>query len=170
MHSAGFWIRFAVSSFFFAIGLFLVSIWDLDIGISFFLIFIGVAWLLIWFLQLFVVPRQAFRREPKFRDEYLLQFSDDGIHFKTAQIDALIQWSLYSKVIENERFYLMVYGQNMISVIPKRAFSNSHEEAAFAKLLRRQLPTSLDSKRLGASQTGEPARTYVPPPEPPDWR
>jgi YcxB-like protein len=125
---------------------------------------------IIGFLHLFVLPRQRFRSDPKFKDEYFLQFSDDGIQFKTTDIDALLQWSLYNKVLENERFYLLVYGKNMISVIPKRAFDGANQEAAFSEMLKRNLPAYANSKRLQEYQPGEPPNSYVPPAEPPDWR
>jgi hypothetical protein len=134
------------------------------------LIFVSCLPLIIGLLYLLVMPRQRFRSDPKFRDEYFLQFSDDGIQFKTAQIDALVQWSLYSKVIENEGFYLLVYGKYMISVIPKRAFADANQEAEFRELLKRNLPGCFESKRLKGRKTQEPERTYMPPTEPPDWR
>lgn len=43
-----------------------------------------------------VIPSVVFRREPKFRDDYSLAFSPEGIHFRTAHIDSQLQWSLYS--------------------------------------------------------------------------
>jgi len=127
-------------------------------------VFVALLPFFIAFMHLVVLPRQRFRGDPKFRDDYLLQFSDDGIHFRTAQIDALLRWSLYNKVLEDERFYLLVYGKNMISVIPKRAFANAVQEAAFRQLLGRHLSAHFDAKQLAA------AGVYVPPPEPPDWR
>lgn len=144
----------------------------LGVASEFLLLFIVVACLpfIIGFLLFFVLPRQRFRSDPKFRDEYLLQFSDDGIQFKTTDIDALLQWSLYNKVLENERFYLLVYGKNMISVIPKRAFDGANQEAAFSEMLKRNLPAYANSKRLKERQPGEPPNSYVPPAEPPDWR
>jgi hypothetical protein len=168
--STGFLIRLVLSSIFVMAGIFLVSFLHLDSVISFLLTFVGVVLLLIWALLFFVVPRQRFRRDPKFRDEYTLQFSDDGIQFKTAQIDALVQWNLYSKVIKNERFYLMVYGQDMISVIPRRAFASAQQEAAFDELLKRKLPSCSDPKRLSTRKPDETERTYLPPTTPPDWR
>ena len=136
----------------------------------FLLVFVSLLPFVIGYLYLFVLPRQRFRGDPKFRDEYLLQFSDDGIQFKTAQIDALVQWSLYSKVIENERFYLLIYGQNMISVIPKRAFANANQVAAFNGLLRRKLPGCFDSKHLRELKSEQGLTNCMPPAEPPDWR
>jgi hypothetical protein len=133
-------------------------------------IFVACFPFLMAFLLFFVVPRQRFRSDPKFRDEYFLQFSDDGIQFKTAQIDALLQWSLYNKVLENERFYIMVYGKNMISVIPKRAFTDKNQEAAFSEMLKRNLPAFANDKRLKEHRSKELEHSYTPPPTPPDWR
>ena len=122
------------------------------------------------FLLLFVAPRQRFRSDPKFADEYFMQFSDDGIQFKTAQIDSLLQWSLYNKVLENERFYILVYGKNMISVIPKRAFTGANQDAAFSEMLKRNLPAYANDKRLKARASDALEHSYTPPPTPPDWR
>ena len=122
------------------------------------------------FLLFFVVPRRQFRSDPKFQDEYFLQYSDDGIHFKTAQIDSLVQWSLYNKVLENERFYILVYGKNMISVIPKRAFADKHQEAAFGDMLKRHLPAHASAKYSMAQRSDEVEPSYIPPVTPPDWR
>jgi hypothetical protein len=148
---------------FFCVGVFRVLDFKLEPEIILLFAFVAFLPFLIAFLHLFVVPRQRFRSDPKFRDQYLLQFSDDGIHFRTAQIDALLRWSLYNKVLEDERFYLLVYGKNMISVIPKRAFAGPAQEAAFRQLLGRRLPAHFDAKPLAAA-------AYVPPAEPPDWR
>lgn len=151
-----------------AIGLF---IW-LDFGDGLIPLFIfGACFpLLMAFLLFFVIPRQRFRGDPKFADEYLLQFSDDGIHFKTAQVDALLQWSLYNKVLENDRFYILVYGKNMISVTPKRAFASAEQEAVFREMLKRNIPAYANAKRLKASPSAMPENSYTPPTTPPDWR
>lgn len=168
--SADLIIRFGVCSLY-AIGCIVLFSW-LGIAIEMIPVFVVAACLpfILALLLLFVVPRQRFRSDPKFRDEYLLQFSDEGIHFKTAQIDALLQWSLYNKVLEDERFYILVYGKNMISVIPKRAFASAAEEAAFDEMLRRNLPASAHSKRLKPHSSALPANSYEPPDTPPDWR
>ena len=121
------------------------------------------AWL---FLAL---PRQRFRSDPKYRDEYTLEFSDDGIHFTTEAVDARLKWELYNDVLENERFYVLVYGTGMISVIPKRAFRRPADEARFRELLGRHLlPRAPSARRLGQG-AGAPEE-YTPPEAPPDWR
>lgn len=170
MRSTDLLLRVVFSSIFLAAGIFFLLLATLGSGILFLLTLAGLISFLLWSLFFYIAPRQRFRSDPKFRDEYFLQFSDDGIQFKTAQIDALIQWSLYTKVLENERFYLLVYGKNMISVIPRRAFASAQQEAAFGELLKRKLPRCFDAKRLRARNSDEPLRTYAPPTEPPDWR
>jgi hypothetical protein len=142
----------------------------LNISSPFLLIFVIALFfpLIFGFMFLYVVPRTRFRSDPKYSDEYSLQFADDGIQFKTAQVDALLQWSLYTKVLENERFYILVYGKNMISVIPKRAFVNPLQETAFRQLLGRKLPTQLESTKM--RKQVKSTDSYVPPAEPPDWR
>lgn len=42
----------------------------------------------------FMIPRIIFRGEPKFREEYSLAFSPEGIHFRTAHSDSRLQWSI----------------------------------------------------------------------------
>ena len=120
---------------------------------------------------LFDFPRRYFRGDPKFRDEYSLSFSDEGIGFNTRSIKASVAWSLYTGVIENKSFYLLIYGKNIasVSIIPKRVFRDSKQEAAFGEMLRRYIDHSLPMKQIsdGASSETE----YVPSSsEPPDWR
>ncbi|MGI8788109.1 MAG: YcxB family protein [Pyrinomonadaceae bacterium] len=95
--------------------------------------------LLINFVAYFVAPHLRFRREPKLHDEYFLKFSEDGIVFKTADIDSNLQWSLYDKVWETEKFYFLFYGRNTFTLIPKRAFESREQKAVFKSMLRRKI-------------------------------
>lgn len=169
-HSRELIIRMAVLSLY-SIGAIALFMW-IDFGIGLIPLFIFAACFppLIMFLLYYVIPRKQFRSDPKFADEYFLQYSDDGIHFKTAQIDSLVQWSLYNKVLENERFYILVYGKNMISVTPKRAFTDKHQEAAFSEMLKRHIPAYAKAKHLKERGPQELEHSYTPPSTPPDWR
>ena len=123
---------------------------------------IGIAWFHTYLVDL---PRRYFRSDPKFRAEYDLTFTDAGIQFKTPEINSSIAWSLYTRVIENDRFYIMIYGKNIpsLSIIPKRAFPTSKEEIAFRQMLRRHVDQTL--------KLGDGEREYVPVSfQPPDWR
>jgi YcxB-like protein len=117
------------------------------------------------------LPRRHFRGDPKFRDEYNLSFSDEGIGFKTRSIDAFLKWSLYTRIIESENFYLLIYGRDIYSasILPKRAFRDSMQEAAFRQLLRRNIDRELSTKYFKSEDAGK--TEYVPSSlDPPDWR
>lgn len=82
-----------------------------------------------------VIPPLAFRREPKFRDEYSLTFSDEGIHFVTQHIDSRLKWNLYSRALINRHSYVLYYGKHQFTVIPARVFADSIQQGAFERLL-----------------------------------
>ena len=87
-----------------------------------------------------VVPRIAFRREPKFRDDYALTFSPDGIHFRTAHIDSQLQWSMYSRALVDAHSYVLYYGSRQFTVVPKRVFQNAEDQQAFEQMLAQHVP------------------------------
>lgn len=87
----------------------------------------------------FILPRMWYRQEPKFRDEILLTFSEDAIWFTVKQGESRLEWQFYKKILENDKTYLLYYGNRLFSVIPKRAFHNDEEEEFFRDLLRRKI-------------------------------
>lgn len=126
------------------------------------IVLVGVAWFHAYLIDL---PRRYFRNEPKFRDEYSLTFTDAGIEFKTKNISSSISWSLYTGVVENESSYVLIYGKNLpsLSILPKRAFRDGKEEAAFREMLRRHVDQKFE--------LGDGGNEYSPvPSQPPDWR
>ena len=95
-----------------------------------------------WFDRLSVRGLQIryfYKRNPRFLETYRLTFSDGGIHFQTASIDAQIAWSHYTRVIENDALVLLVYGGRLYTVIPKRAFRDGPQLAAFRSLVARHV-------------------------------
>jgi hypothetical protein len=81
------------------------------------------------------VPRRYFRSDPKFHEEYNLTFSDAGIEFKTQSVNASIAWNFYTGVIENDAFYILLYGKALqsLSILPKRVFRDGKEEKTFGR-------------------------------------
>jgi hypothetical protein len=96
---------------------------------------ISVVFALILIAAFTVIPRLAFRREPKFRDDYALTFSEEGIHFRTAHIDSQLQWSMYSRALVGARSYVLYYGSRSFTVIPKRVFQSADQQQIFERLL-----------------------------------
>jgi len=82
-----------------------------------------------------VIPPLVFRREPRFRDEYSLAFSSEGIHFRTTHIDSQLQWSMYSRALVDAHSYVLYYGSRQFTVIPKRVFESSEQQQGFEQLL-----------------------------------
>ena len=161
--------RLIISYLFFAGILFMLPIlFDFLIPLWVIIILIalgGVGWFHGYMIDL---PRRYFRGNPKYRDEYHLTYSDAGIEFKTQHANGSFDWSFYTGVIENESLYLLVYGNDIysFSIIPKRAFRDASQEAAFRALLHRHIDHNL---KLGAGEREQ--QEYVPASlEPPDWR
>lgn len=169
-HSRGLLTGYIVAVVFVAVGL--VSLlppilgYALPLPLSIFIIaLVGVA----WFHSIVIdIPRRYFRGDPKFRDEYRLTFSDAGVQFQTVNMSSMIAWNFYTGVIENDRFYLMKYGNNLnaVSILPKRVFADSRQETTFRQLLRRHLDHTLK-----LSEGEREKQEYVPKSlQPPDWR
>jgi hypothetical protein len=82
----------------------------------------------------------SFKRNKKFRDEYMLTFMLDGLHFKTATIDSVVIWSHYDRVIEDSEIFLLMSGGSMYSAIPKRAFQGEDEVNRFRGIVKAAIP------------------------------
>ncbi|HJT27993.1 MAG TPA: YcxB family protein [Pyrinomonadaceae bacterium] len=110
-------------------------------------------------------PRTYFQGDPKFRDDYYLTFTDAGIEFHTQNMSSMTAWNFYSGVVENDSFYILIYGKNIhsLSIVPKRAFQSSNQDTTFRQILRRNVDPTL---KLSNGESD-----HVPPRlEPPDWR
>lgn len=115
-------------------------------------------------------PRRYFRGDPKFRDQYEMIFSDEGISLKTRQIDSKLAWSLYTRVIEGQSLFLLIYGKDVrtMTLIPKRVFQNKAQETAFRELLKiRIADSSLRQMGIDTDKESEYQPSSL---NPPDWR
>lgn len=86
-----------------------------------------------------VAPSLVFRLNPKYREDYSLTFSAEGIHFRTVHIDSQLQWSLYSRARIDAHSYILYHGTRTFTVLPKRVFESSEQERAFEELLARHV-------------------------------
>jgi hypothetical protein len=87
-----------------------------------------------------LVPVLIFRREPKYRDEYSLDFSSEGIHFWTAHIDSRLEWSLYTNALVTDQSYILYYGDSALTVIPRRVFDSTEQQNQFDELVVANIP------------------------------
>jgi len=117
----------------------------------------------------FVTPRQFFQRNAKFRQEFNLQFSEDGLLFRFKGGESKLAWTFYSMVWETPRFYFLRYDNSFFTLIPKRVFTSEAQESVFRDLLSRKIGDSEIQQSL-ARDSGEFQGDYRPPQNPPDWR
>jgi len=82
-----------------------------------------------------VIPRIWFRSQPKLRDEYSLRFSPNGIQFQTAHINSDLQWTMYTRALVDAYSFILYYGNQQFTVIPKRVFSDGAQRESFERLL-----------------------------------
>jgi|HubBroStandDraft_5_1064220.scaffolds.fasta_scaffold30471_3 hypothetical protein len=94
-----------------------------------------------------VIPTVAFRREPKFRDDYSLSFSPQGIHFQTAHIDSDLKWSMYTSALIDAYSFILYYGSEQFTVIPKRVFQDISQRQTFEKLLAQNVSKVVDKTK-----------------------
>ena len=94
-----------------------------------------------------VIPRIAFRSQPKFRDDYSLTFSPQGVHFRTAHIDSDLQWSLYTRALVDAHSFILYYGTHQFSVIPKRVFQDVAQRQTFERLLAQNVSNVTDKTK-----------------------
>src|SRR6185369_5523609 len=101
---------------------------------------VAVAFALMLIAAFVVIPPLVFRRERKFRDDYALTFSPEGIHFRTAHIDSQLQWSMYQRAQIDAHSYLLYYSTRQFTVIPTRVFESEQQRRTFEQLLIGHVP------------------------------
>ena len=132
----------------FGMGIYLWRSPDLHwLAVTFVITSVGFALLIVTAFT--IVPRRIFRSEPRFRDEYSLTFSEEGIHFRTAHIDSRLQWSIYSSALIDAHSYVLCWGSRQFTVIPKRVFKNAEQQQAFEQLLTQRVTDVI--RRNGSS-------------------
>ncbi|PYV49434.1 MAG: hypothetical protein DMG92_10945 [Acidobacteria bacterium] len=94
-----------------------------------------------------VIPRISFRTQPKFRDEYSLRFSPEGIHFQTVHIDSDLQWGMYTSALVDAYSFILYYGTQQFSVIPKRVFRDGSQRETFERLLLQNVSRVVDKTK-----------------------
>lgn len=147
-----------------------LAVWALsgDAVFSYVSLLTGAILLLLSVHNYFVLPQRWYKNNPLLREEYRLQFSDEGIAFRTKDVDSTLKWSLYKDVWETDEFYFLLYGRHAFSLIPKRAFADEWQERAFKQMLQQHIAVKSNKKALPESA---PEEEYRPKSfEPPDWR
>jgi YcxB-like protein len=148
-----------------------IFIWLALMNVSMFVALVPALFVLVMNLSalFFAGPKRRFRRDEKLRQDFEIEFSDEGILYSASDFASRMSWSFYSRAVETDAVYLLVRGTIQMTVIPKRVFTSAAQEASFRSLLARHLPPEGLKKLKGAGERRE-LEEYVPPQTPPDWR
>lgn len=82
-----------------------------------------------------VFPRILYKRDNKYDDQYTIVFEENGIDFEKKGTATHIDWLAYTKVYHDRNTYILYYGKNDFTIIPRRVFQDCEEETAFRRLL-----------------------------------
>jgi YcxB-like protein len=77
-----------------------------------------------------------YKRNPKYREQYDLGLSPDGLSFRTSTVSSVLKWSLYSSFWETNRAFVLSYGRGIPTVIPKAAFATPADLDAARTILQ----------------------------------
>ena len=83
----------------------------------------------------YLIPKVTYKQNAKFREEYYLAFSGEGIRFQTNTINSDLQWDVYKDMLENEEYFYLCQNKQMYSVIPKSAFQDESQVQQFKELV-----------------------------------
>ena len=132
-----------ISSAVLIVGLTLIFL-GFDLVLGGVLAFCGFILLLFNFYAYFVTPGQYFRRNAKFREQYNVRFSEEGLLFRSKDVESKLEWSFYSGVEETPQSYFLCYDKDLFTLIPKRVFIDKNQERDFRDLLNRKLNATLE--------------------------
>ena len=152
-----------------SLGLFLISM-SSEFMLGSVAVVVGLVLLLFNLYAYFVTPGQYFRRNAKLQEEYNLQFSEEGLLFRSKGLESKLEWNFYSKVWETRQFYFLCYDKDLFTLIPKRVFTSEEQQRAFSELLSRKVSATFESQELLSRGSNDLSRDYKPPQSPPDWR
>ena len=107
-----------------------------DIRLAIWFGVLGACFLLWLAIALFVLP--LFKAQLDWGLDYEYTFSDEGILFRMASLDARMTWSYYRNFIVLRNFYLLVHSRGYLP-IPKRALANEADKQTFEALLAAHL-------------------------------
>jgi hypothetical protein len=95
-------------------------------------LFVLLGLLLFPFLRLLAI----FRSTPDFASPRRITFRPDAILFQSAQAKSECKWTLFSRVFETPRVFVLAQGKAGGEYIPKRCFTSSEDITFLRKLIR----------------------------------
>lgn len=83
--------------------------------------------------------KRKWAREPLHHTEHVVAFEEEGISYTQGRFASRLDWNYYQRMIESQDGFLLVYGDRIFSLIPKRAFANEQMMSEFRALAATKL-------------------------------
>src|SRR2546430_17542961 len=83
--------------------------------------------------------RMLYRRNPDLRHRVDVIADDTGITFRSPLSTTHVEWARYRRLIEGPDVFVLVFGKDLIHIIPMEAFVAGEERDAFRRLARQAL-------------------------------
>ena len=121
-------------------GVFLLNTIE-NVTLAWLMIFSGVVLASLVLLAGFALPTIIYRSQPELKDEYRLEFREEGIGFKTKNIDSNLEWSIYHSWLRDKEFYILYHGTHYVTVVPRRSFANGDDDRLKDLIVRKIGPS-----------------------------
>lgn len=83
--------------------------------------------------------RSRWAREPFHHQEHAIAFDSEGVRYTQGQIVSRYPWHFYARILESNDAFLLICGEDVINLIPKRAFESAQAVDAFRALAAEKL-------------------------------
>ena len=100
---------------------------------------VGSVYLLLPALTNFIIPEIIYFRNSDLKTPYKIAFCDENITISTSAGTVEKKWHHYDEVLENTTLFLLYFGSQQFTIIPKRVFLNLSVQAEFRKLLKQKI-------------------------------
>ncbi|MDQ3368699.1 MAG: YcxB family protein [Myxococcota bacterium] len=79
------------------------------------------------------MPGHWWRTQPKLHTAYQLELDDEGLAFRTGEVESKLRWSFYDRLVSDDCWHFLYYGPNF-TALPRRAFADREAEHRFLAL------------------------------------
>jgi hypothetical protein len=83
--------------------------------------------------------RRRWAREPLHHAEHFISFSKDRIYYLLGGVESDLSWGYFQSWVESRDGFLLVTGQDVFNLVPKRAFADAAEVDRFRTLAASKL-------------------------------
>jgi hypothetical protein len=80
----------------------------------------------------------ACKRDPNFKNEQKIRFTDSGLDYETVGVKSKVEWNYYRSYKESDNTFILIYGKLNYAVIPKSAFCENDIEK-FRELMAKNI-------------------------------